>query len=770
MSPSAHRGAGLVAAAALALVVLATAWAGLYQGVGGGRLVVLCLVGALPALAALVPRARPAAIAAGALIAIPVALALATRGSPWDLITLDREAWSAAGAILPDGLSAGSDSSLPVSPLDDPALVALLDAALVLLSAAAAWQIVVRRRPAAGVVIVGVGLAYRWTVEPPSSGAAAGAWALAALTIVLALSGWETGAGARPLRHLAGAVVLGGVTVAVAAGLGAGPAQAGDAWWEWKRWDLSGIGSDGAAGGLDPRQRYGTLDWPTTPRVALTVRTDRARPLRAVSLTEFDGVAFTLVETGGTDALSFDGDAILLPGGGAGGTPVSQTVTLVDARSPIVLASGRPQRITGPFRGPADLVGDGVRLDSPLEPGDTYRVSTRIPRATPTDLVNAVPYARSEVPEGSTRLRPGFAGVPVEIPRWGSGDPAPDDTLLGPYAEVRSVARRVAGDAATPYAAVNRIEAYLRANYAYDEQPPFPTSLPADWPAGEPTGDPPLVDFLLNSRRGFCQHFAGSMAVMLRTLGIPTRVAVGYTGGRYDSTAERWKVLDRDAHSWVEVWFPRYGWLPFDPTPGRSAPNPASVSSPDYAPTRLEIDLGGIADAAVDPPVPSGDAPAPTPAPATPEAAAPAQDAGGGGGPGWRWALLALPLPLGVAPARRWRRRLRGRRGGDERSRVVAATRELEASLAPLGWAPSPAASPTERAEAIRTRTGVDPSALYRRASIARFAPAPPARGEAAAAWRELATVRREIRRGAPRRRRLLSALGIRLPPRDTVG
>ncbi len=69
-----------------------------------------------------------------------------------------------------------------------------------------------------------------------------------------------------------------------------------------------------------------------------------------------------------------------------------------------------------------------------------------------------------------------------------------------------------------------------------------------------------------------------------------------------------------------------------------------------------------------------------------------------------------------------------------------------------------------------RTRTGVDPSPLYRRAAVARFSPSPPAPGEAEEAWRELARVRREIRRGTPRRRRLLAAVGIALPVRDTVG
>jgi hypothetical protein len=742
------------------------AWSGLYAQVGGGRPVVLAMVGALPAAAALTPRARGLAVAVAVALAVPLALALATRGSLWDVVTLDGDAWAAIRGIVPGGLAAGSEAALPVSPVEEPALVALLDVAMVLMAAAAAWQIVVRRRPVLGVAVVAVALAYRWTVEPPASGAAAGASALVAVLLVLALSGWGPATPSRALRHAMGAVVLGGITVFVATALAAGPAQAGDPWWAWKQWDVGGAGAS-SGGGLDLRQRYPKLDWPRTPQVALTVVTDRARPLRAAGLSEFDGIAFAQAETGGSEALPIEGGAIVIPGAGRGGLAVTQAVTLVGATSRVVLASGRPERILGSFVGPADLVGDAVRLGSPLRRGDRYLVQTRIPQPRPTDLVNAAGYDATEIPVESTRLRAGFWSTPIDVPLWGSAAPPPDDEALGPYAAVRDLAREVVGDAATPYAAVNRVEAHLRANYVYDEQPPYPTSLPADASAGAPADAPPLVDFLLSSRRGFCQHFAGSMAVMLRSVGIPARVAVGYTGGRYDSESESWRILDRDAHSWVEVYFPGYGWLAFDPTPGRSASNPASVSSPDYAPTSSEIDLGGISERAIDPPGPGRDAPTPAPEPAEP--AATRSSPATGGGIGWRWALLALVLPASVAPARRALRRLRGRRGGDERARVVAATRELEASLASLGLAPSPTASSSERAHAIRARTGVDAAGLYRRAAIARFAPAPPAPGEAAAAWRELARVRREIRRGAPRRRRLMSALGIRRPARATV-
>ena len=494
-----------------------------------------------------------------------------------------------------------------------------------------------------------------------------------------------------------------------------------------------------------------------------------ARPIRAVSLDGFDGDAFTLVSSGSSPAVSTAGRIIRPPAQTGDGSSDSeeavQRVTLVGATTSIILASGRPESISGPFSGTADMVGDSIRLKDALGPGDRYTVRTRIPTPAPTDLVGAGGLVGAGAPFGSTRLRPRLGGSPVDTTLWGSGEAPPDRALLGPYAPVRDLAREVAGDAQTQYATVNRIEAYLRRSYVYDEAPPYPTSRPD---GARPTGadvPPPLADFLLNSRRGFCQHFAGGMAVMLRSLGIPARVAIGYTGGRFDAAQERYVVLDRDAHSWVEVWFPGYGWLPFDPTPGRSAPNPASVSSPDYAPTPFEVDLGGLVDAAVDPgtsETPSTpDATTTTPEATTPDAASGGSGSGGGGGDG-RWVFLA---PLGlllVAPGARMARRAWARRRGDERERVIAAARELETSLAALGWAPPATASATERAEAVRARTGIDPSSLYRRAAAARYAATPPGQGEAAAAWRDMGSTLRAIRRRAPLRRRVASALGLR--------
>ncbi len=773
MSP---RDAARWAAAGLATVMLVIAWTGLFEHQSAGRLVALGLLALLPAAASRAPRARAGVVAGTLVVAALLVAAIAARTSPFALIAFDGDAWSRVGAILPDGLREGSEAGLPVSFGETPALVALLCAAFAAFVGAAAWQIVVRGRPVAGVVILGVGLAYRWTVEPPASGAGAAILALMAFAAILALATWDPERSARPLQRAGGALVLGGAAVALAAGIGTGPAQAGDAWWSWKDWDIGGAGPGSAS--LDLDQTYGSLDWPEEPRVVMTVGATTARPIRAVSLEGFDGNAFTLVDDGGSDGIPIDDGVVRLPwqaGDRALDAPETiQRITLVGTRTSLVMGSGRMRWVSGPFSGTADLVGDGLRLKDALGPGDRYTLRTSIPSPTPSDLVGAPPLRGGDVPAVDTALRASGDADALQIPLWGSGLPGPSDRELGAYAPVRDLARSVVADAPTEYAAVNRIEAHLRSRYIYSESPPYPARRPDGTVPSLDDAPPPLVDFLLYGRSGFCQHFAGGMAVMLRTLGIPARVAVGYTGGRFDTGIDRYVVLDRDAHSWVEVYFPGQGWLPFDPTPGRSAPNPASVSSPDYAPSRFEVNLGGLVGRAVAPgtteapPLPQPETPAPAAASSGDTAAAPAPAEGGGGG-GWRWVLL-VPLGLLFVPAAvRMARRSRARTHGDERERVIAAAREFESSLRRFGWAPPETASATERAAAVRERTGVDPTPIYARATRARYAAEPPERGEAAAAWREQSATLREIRRQASLRRRVTSALGFRPRRRDTV-
>ncbi|MFT7476633.1 MAG: transglutaminase-like putative cysteine protease [Verrucomicrobiales bacterium] len=81
-----------------------------------------------------------------------------------------------------------------------------------------------------------------------------------------------------------------------------------------------------------------------------------------------------------------------------------------------------------------------------------------------------------------------------------------------------------------------------------------------------------IEDFLFEVRAGYCEQFAGSYAAMARAVGLPARVAVGFTPGEYDASIDAYRVTGKHAHAWPEVWIEDIGWLRFEPTPGRGAP------------------------------------------------------------------------------------------------------------------------------------------------------------------------------------------------------
>jgi transglutaminase-like putative cysteine protease len=132
---------------------------------------------------------------------------------------------------------------------------------------------------------------------------------------------------------------------------------------------------------------------------------------------------------------------------------------------------------------------------------------------------------------------------------------------------VRNLAMRLTAGVDTPYEKALRIESYLRITYPYTLDVPPP---PEDHDA---------VDyFLFEAPGGFCSYYASAMAVMLRAVGVPARVVTGYAMGEYDYDINAYQVLAADAHAWVEVYFPGYGWVEFEPTTSR-APFELSTSS-----------------------------------------------------------------------------------------------------------------------------------------------------------------------------------------------
>ena len=125
---------------------------------------------------------------------------------------------------------------------------------------------------------------------------------------------------------------------------------------------------------------------------------------------------------------------------------------------------------------------------------------------------------------------------------------------------VVQLTEQITANSRSRYDAARTVEEYLQNNFGYTLEQ-------------KASGSQPLGDFLFNVREGHCEYFATAMAVMLRTEGIATRIVNGFSEGEYNETADVWVIKQRNAHSWVEVYFPGENvWVPFDPTPfsGRS--------------------------------------------------------------------------------------------------------------------------------------------------------------------------------------------------------
>ncbi len=196
-------------------------------------------------------------------------------------------------------------------------------------------------------------------------------------------------------------------------------------------------------------------------------------------------------------------------------------------------------------RAQVDIAEDGqleiVRLgvDVPLLAGNRYTARGTQSIAT----ANQLRQSPTTYPDW---VRDRYLQVPPELP-----------------GRVRNLARRLVGDAPTAYDKAVRIERWLRDTIAYDENLPAP-------PEGVEASDYVLFE----ARRAYCNYYATAMVMLLRSLGVPARVAVGYALGEAERVSGdlqrvQYAVRDRDSHAWVEVFFPNYGWVEFEPTPSQ---------------------------------------------------------------------------------------------------------------------------------------------------------------------------------------------------------
>ncbi|MFF2270881.1 transglutaminaseTgpA domain-containing protein [Agromyces sp. NPDC058136] len=266
---------------------------------------------------------------------------------------------------------------------------------------------------------------------------------------------------------------------------------------------------------------------------------------------------------------------------------------------------------------------------------------------------------------------------------------------------IGDTATAVAGSAATQYDAAVAIQSYLRGiDFEYSTEAPVE--------AGYDGGGFEVIAEFLEERSGYCVHFASTMAVLAREVGIPSRISVGYTSGTPTQErvegVQRVEVDSHDLHAWPELYFEGVGWVPFEPTPSRG-------TVPEYS-------RPGAGSAESSPVSPSSSATAP--ASGRPELDPDRNLTGASGssaaGDSW-WlrggVLLLLVAGLLLAPAafRTWQRGVRHRRIARGERPADAAWDELLATARDLGVRVDPAATPRATAALLAEREGFAPEA-----------------------------------------------------------
>jgi hypothetical protein len=329
--------------------------------------------------------------------------------------------------------------------------------------------------------------------------------------------------------------------------------------------DYESLANKLAVGHVDAfnwQQGYGPLQWPTRGQPVLEIHAAHPELWKAENLDIFDGNGWELGNVG-----TYPSASTISAAARHEWTQTIQ-VTIRDMHTTNVIAAGNGLMPSHLAQGVVPGASPGTwTTGADLEPGDSYRVKVYAPNPTPAQLRAAgTNYPAGLVPQFMAIDLPAFTyngqyvspqtAVPSTFGSRHSGV-AGTDISESPYGKAYSLAQQLRRGASTPYAFAERLMSYLRNNYTYDTDVPLRNY--------------PLEAFLFDTKTGYCQQFAGAMALLLRFGGVPARVADGFTSGTYDSATHDWVVEDTDAHAWVEAWFPGYGWVTFDPTPPASS-------------------------------------------------------------------------------------------------------------------------------------------------------------------------------------------------------
>jgi len=255
---------------------------------------------------------------------------------------------------------------------------------------------------------------------------------------------------------------------------------------------------------------------------------------RGVGLTSFDGKHWYNDNTGRVPIEPDSAQRFVLHPSkseeGRRGPPLRYRVLLSPVSTDVLFAAAVPQEIDGHLS--LIAVDETFSLHSPQA---GYK-SVEYDAVSETGVPSA-----AELRRASAEYPPEIRLIYLRLPQL---DPA-----------VADLARRVTASASNNYDRSLALQNYLRGSFGY-----------ALDPRGIDRSDP-VSSFLFKAKEGYCAYFAAAMALMLRTLDIPSRLVNGFQTGSYNRVGKDFIVRARDAHSWVEVYFPGYGWVAFDPTP-----------------------------------------------------------------------------------------------------------------------------------------------------------------------------------------------------------
>ncbi len=687
------------------------------------------------------PRAAGALIAAAAVFIglATIALGLGAAGLPLRL--LRPEGW---GELI-DGIDRGLAGVQGVEwPYDGPEewirLTILLGAPLLLGLAALLVFFPARRgrQLLRGLGLVVLLLAYGTAVTEHDPGEPL----LRGLALLLLVAAWLWLPRVRLREAAAGAaavMAVGVLSLPVAAALD------GDrAWWDYRAWDWFGTGK---AITFDWTHEYGPLDWPRDGTTLLNIRSDRPHYWKAETLDAFDGLRW--FRSPQNDRADVSAELPFDFGQREGRSwdlfeynprwDEKIDVTVRSLTSDLIVGAGTVHAVEGVAN---NISGDGTSRvqGEPLEEGDSYSVRTYAPDPTRRQMRESssgaygypgalaqytsfyLPDRTDDATEDRDRAgdaaRAAVLGLrrPLAVPLSGepvTGQSDADQILRrSRYGDMYRLALDWAAGAETTYGRVKAIETNLQEDYTYAER--------------VPTRPVPLNGFLFDDRRGYCQQFSGTMALMLRMLGIPARVAAGFSPGSYNRDTGEYRVRDLDAHSWVEVYFTGIGWVPFDPTPTAA---PAESQSAAAATSAARADAGEVAN-------PRGGVAA--------ERASPAAGVSSGeeGMPDWVVPVLIL-VALTALGGAVWyaARRARVQHGLTPEQLAEAQLAELRRALERLDWS-VPAATTLLALERRLLKSAGPRSAGYaRRLREHRYdprSPAGPGPGERRAMRREL--------------------------------